>query len=80
MNAKQICVILDRENSGLSNFDRRFLGKLNFANMLQDYYAERLHKVYILHVNWVFKMIHGIVRPFMSGKTKSKVIYNIIIN
>ncbi len=65
---------MDRENSGYANFDRRFLGKMNFANMLQDYYAERLHKVYILHVNWVFKMIHGIVRPFMSKKTVSKVL------
>lgn len=66
---------MDRENSGYANFDRRFFGKINLANMLQDYYAERLHKVYIIHVNWVFKILHGIVKPFMSEKTLSKVCF-----
>lgn len=45
--------------------------------MLQDYYAERLHRVYILHVNFVFKMIHSLIKPFLSEKTKGKV--NLII-
>ena len=65
-------VIVDREGSGYANFDKRFLGKMSLAQVLQDYYAERLHKVYILHVNWVYKMVFGIVKPFLSERTKSK--------
>ncbi len=69
---KQVCCIIDRENVSYANFDKRFLGKMNLASMLQDYYAERLHRVYILHVNWLFKMIKGIIKPFLSEKTISK--------
>ncbi len=69
-----MCVIADRENTSYANFDKRFLGKMNLASMLQDYYAERLHRVYIMHINWVFKMVNKIIMPFLSEKTKSKVI------
>jgi hypothetical protein len=72
---KQVCVIADRENTGWKNFDKRFLGKMGLAQVLQDFYAERLHKVYILHINWIFKAIHSIVKPFLSERTKSKVKY-----
>jgi hypothetical protein len=69
---KQICVIMDRENTGWANFDRRFLGKMNLATILQDYYAERLHAVYILHVNWIFRSIFAMVKPFVAENTKNK--------
>ncbi len=72
---KQVVVIMDREGVSYSNFDRRFLGKLGLFTMLQDFYAERLHKVYVLHINWVFKMIYNMVKPFISAKTNEKVIY-----
>ena len=70
---KQIVLIMDRNNTSYANFDKRFLGKVNLASMMQDYYAERLHKFYILHMNWIFKMVQTLVKPFLSERTKSKV-------
>jgi hypothetical protein len=57
----------------MKNMDRRFLGQMGLVGVLQDYYAERLHKAYVLHVNWIYKMLYGIVKPFLSERTKSKV-------
>ena len=64
---------MDRENTSYANFDRRFLGQMGLASVLQDFYAERLDRVYILHVNWIYKSIFAMVKPFLSEKTKSKV-------
>ena len=71
---KQLVVIVDRENVTMSNFDRRFIGKMGLFSVLQDFYAERLHKIFVLHINWIFRMIFNIVKPFLSEKTKDKVI------
>lgn len=71
---KQICVIADRTNTGWKNFDRRLFGQMGLMRVLQDFYAERLHKVYVLHVNWVFRAIHKMVSPLMAKKTTSKVL------
>ena len=49
------------------------LGKTGLAQLMQDFYAERLHKIYILHVNWIFKMMYNIIKVFLSKKTKEKV-------
>jgi hypothetical protein len=70
---KQVVVIVDRENMGLANFDRRFMGKRGLISVLQDFYAERLHKIYVLHINWVFRMIFSMVRPFLSARTVEKI-------
>jgi hypothetical protein len=70
---KQVVVIMDRENMGMANFDRRFMGKRGLITVLQDFYAERLFKVYVLHVNWLFRMLFKMVRPMMSARTTEKV-------
>ena len=67
-------MIVDRENVTMSNFDRRFIGKMGLFSLLQDFYAERLHKIFVLHINWLFRMLFNIVKPFLSEKTKEKVI------
>lgn len=41
--------------------------------MLQDYYAERLHRVHILHVNWIFRQINSLIKPFISARSAEKV-------
>ena len=76
--SKKIVVIMDRENAGWANFDRRLFSQISFPTILQDYYAERLHAIYILHTNWVFKSIMAIVKPFLAENTKKKM--NIISN
>ena len=56
------------------NFDKRLMSLVKrLVGMLQDYYAERLAAVYILHINWFFRLIYAIVKPFLSSKTTSKV-------
>ena len=42
------------------------------TGMLQDYYAERLEVAYILHINWFFRLMYGIFKPFLSKKTRDK--------
>ena len=43
------------------------------ANLLQDSYPGRLGCMYILHVNWFYRMIYGLVKPFLAKKTREKV-------
>ena len=43
------------------------------TGMLQDYYAERLEVAYILHINWFFRLMYGIFKPFLSKKTRDKI-------
>jgi hypothetical protein len=61
-----------------ANFDKALMKfSVTFVGMLQDYYAERLCKMYVLNINWFYKMCYAIVKPFLSEKTKSKVIAHI---
>jgi hypothetical protein len=69
---KQICLIIDRENCGWANFDRRFLSKKNPITIFQDFYPERLHSIYVVSINWFFRSIFGMVKPLMAEKTKNK--------
>ena len=71
----KICVIWDREGfSPKKNFDKSMLTVMKqLMGILQDFYAERLEVTYILKPNWFFKMIVGMMKPFMSDKTKKKI-------
>ena len=44
-----------------------------FVSLLQDFYAERLSMVYVLHANWLYKLAYGIIKPFLAKKTKDKI-------
>lgn len=69
---KQIVAIIDRKDSGIRNVDYKMIGQSGIISMLQDFYAERLHGIYVLHVNWVFRMVYKLIKPFMSERTTSK--------
>ena len=71
----QIVVIYDRAGFSYSkNFDKSlFNTMLKFTKILQDCYAERLYKFYVLDINWFFKMIFAIVKPFIDKKTLDKI-------
>jgi len=47
---------------------------MKFVGILQDYYAERLSVMYILNVNWLYKMMYGMIKPFLAQKTKDKIV------
>ena len=69
---KQIVAIIDRKDSGISNVDYQMIGQGGIISMLQDNYAERLAFSYVIHINWVFRMVYKLVKPLMSERTTSK--------
>ena len=69
-----MCVIWDREGFTKKNFDRSLLKVMKeLLQVLQDYYAERLSYVYILHPNWFFKTLFAMIKPFLNDNTKKKI-------
>jgi len=57
------------------NFDRKlFSVALDMVDIAQDYYAERLGKMYVLGANWFYNMMCAIVKPFLSERTKGKIV------
>lgn len=74
LGSKQICVIYDRGEMTSANRDSGLISLFRqLVSMLQDFYAERLGALYILHVNWFFWAIFKIIRPFLSKKTSEKI-------
>lgn len=71
---KEICFIFDRINFGWSNVDRRLTGKTGMLGLIQDYYTEKVDKMYIYPVNWLFKTLQKIVKPFLSKQTQEKIV------
>jgi len=65
-------VINDLRGAGWSNFDHK-VPKL-FVNMLQNRFPGRLHQVLHLSPPKVFKVMLGIVRPFVPEKYQCKMV------
>lgn len=64
-------MIGDLKGWGYSNSDlRAYLGALS---ILQDYYPERLGKLFIVHAPYIFMTVWKIVYPFIDNNTKKKV-------
>ncbi|KAJ0054485.1 hypothetical protein Pint_01297 [Pistacia integerrima] len=51
--------------------DEFFTGKWEW----QDYYAERLGKMFIVHAPYVFMAVWKVVYPFIDNKTKKKIVF-----
>ena len=43
--------------------------------LIQDMYAERLGKAYVLRATWFFWGIYKIMSPFMSARTTEKIVF-----
>ena len=72
--ADQIVIIYDREGFEKKNFDTKLAGVLkSLIKILQDYYAERLAMMYVLHPNWFYKVVFGMIKPFLDEKTRQKI-------
>ncbi|KAL3500947.1 hypothetical protein ACH5RR_035396 [Cinchona calisaya] len=69
---KFVC-IADLEGWGYANSDVR--GYIAALSILQDCYPERLGKLFIVHVPYVFMTAWKIVYPFIDSKTKKKIIF-----
>ena len=71
---KFVC-IYDRRGSSSENRDSAIMKfTLKFVKLLQDYYAERLGVAYILGASWMFRTFYALLKPFLSEKTKQKVV------
>lgn len=70
---EKFVVIGDLQGWGYSNTDMRsYLGGLS---ILQDYYPERLGKLYIVHVPRIFMAVWKVVCPFIDNNTKKKIVF-----
>ncbi|KAJ8636983.1 hypothetical protein MRB53_011250 [Persea americana] len=70
---EKFAVIGDLEGWGYSNLDiRAYLASLE---ILQDYYPERLGKVYLVHVPYIFMAAWKIVYPFIDKNTRDKIVF-----
>lgn len=71
----KITVIWDRHGfEKHKNYDERaFEFMKKFTKIVQENYAERLHKMYILNANWFFKLVFNTVKNFMSKNTRRKI-------
>ncbi|KAJ7954658.1 random slug protein 5 [Quillaja saponaria] len=69
---KFVC-IADLEGWGYSNSDIR--GYLAALSILQDCYPERLGKLFIVHVPYIFMTAWKMVYPFIDNCTKKKICF-----
>ena len=66
-------MIYDREIMTSANRDTNLISIVKtLATMLQDFYAERLGAMYVLHVNWFYRMMYQAVKYLLHQKTRDK--------
>ncbi|KAG8502129.1 hypothetical protein CXB51_002131 [Gossypium anomalum] len=70
---EKFVAIGDLEGWGYSNSDiRAYVASLS---ILQDCYPERLAKLFIVHVPYIFMTAWKVVYPFIDSRTKKKIIF-----
>ncbi len=71
---EKFTIIWDREGfTKERNFDGDFHEAINEYRTVVEYnYMERVHKVYVLHVEWYFRMMYALAKPLMHKKTTDK--------
>ncbi|XP_042065691.1 phosphatidylinositol transfer protein 3-like [Salvia splendens] len=70
---EKFVVIVDMKGYGYANNDvRAFIAALS---ILQDYYPERLGKMFFVHVPSLFKAAWKIISPFVDKNTKNKIAF-----
>ncbi|KAJ8547772.1 hypothetical protein K7X08_011358 [Anisodus acutangulus] len=70
---EKFVAIGDLEGWGYANSDIR--GYLAALSILQDCYPERLGKLFIVHVPYIFMTAWKAIYPFIDRKTKKKIIF-----
>ncbi|EOY22667.1 Sec14p-like phosphatidylinositol transfer family protein, putative isoform 3 [Theobroma cacao] len=70
---EKFVVIGDLEGWGYANSDiRAYLAALS---LVQEYYPERLEKLFIVHAPYIFMTAWKIVYPFIDNKTRKKIVF-----
>ncbi|KAG5229749.1 phosphatidylinositol transfer protein [Salix suchowensis] len=70
---EKFVVIGDLEGWGYANSDIH--GYLGGLTILQEYYPERLAKVFLVHVPYIFMAAWKIVHPFIDKNTRKKIVF-----
>ncbi|KAH7522499.1 hypothetical protein FEM48_Zijuj07G0145100 [Ziziphus jujuba var. spinosa] len=70
---EKFVAIGDLQGWGYANSDIR--GYLAALSILQDYYPERLGKLFLVHVPYIFMAAWKIIYPFIDNKTKKKIVF-----
>ncbi|KAK7399292.1 hypothetical protein VNO78_10473 [Psophocarpus tetragonolobus] len=65
--------IAELKGWGYSNSDVR--GYIGALAILQDYYPERLGKLFIVNAPYIFMKVWQLVYPFIDEKTKKKIVF-----
>ncbi|XP_047959438.1 phosphatidylinositol transfer protein 3-like [Salvia hispanica] len=66
-------IIGDLQGYGYCNSDIR--ANLAAITILQEYYPERLGKMFIVHAPYIFMTMWKLVYPFIDKKTRNKVVF-----
>ena len=68
-----MAVIYDRGQMTNENKDPALMATIReLSGMLSDFYAERLAKMYVLHVGWFYRMMFKMAKPMIAKKTRNK--------
>ncbi|CAI9113758.1 OLC1v1014427C1 [Oldenlandia corymbosa var. corymbosa] len=70
---EKFLVIADLQGWGYANSDIR--GSVGSLAILQDFYPERLGKLFLVHVPYVFMTAWKIIYPFIDNETKKKIVF-----
>lgn len=70
---EKFSTIVDLEGWGYSNCDIR--GYLAILSILQECYPERLDKLFMVHVPYIFMTAWKVVWPFIDSKTRKKIVF-----
>ncbi|GLU20819.1 hypothetical protein SLE2022_370000 [Rubroshorea leprosula] len=70
---EKFVVIGDLDGWGYANSDVH--GYMAALSIVQDYYPERLEKLFIVHAPYLFMTVWKIVYPFIDNKTKKKIVF-----
>ena len=75
LGSKQCCNLMDMKGVSKKNIDKQAMMTMKkLVGMFQDFYAERLATIYVLNANAIFKFMYTIIKPFLSKKTKKKIV------
>ncbi|KAF5192737.1 Phosphatidylinositol transfer protein [Thalictrum thalictroides] len=70
---EKFLIIADLQGWGYSNFDLR--GYVGAISILQDCYPERLGKLLLVHVPYIFMAAWKMIYPFIDNNTRKKIAF-----
>uniref|UniRef100_A0ACD5WE03 Uncharacterized protein n=1 Tax=Avena sativa TaxID=4498 RepID=A0ACD5WE03_AVESA len=70
---EKFAAVIDMKGWGYANCDIR--GYVAALEIMQNYYPERLGRVFMIHVPYMFMAAWKIVYPFIDEKTKKKFVF-----